>query len=231
MQKLLAIGAIIALFFILLSLGFWQLDRAQQKKHIEQLVYKAQQQEAIVFNNNINLVNKNYHLLKLTGRYNNNIQFIYDNQIHNKQAGYNVLTAFNLVNSSKTILINRGFIPWGNDRNKLASINVKDNLMAIIVKINIPKIRPELKDTLTNPIKYPLIIQSLNLDKLAKISKLNLYSVIGLLEKNQQHGFIRQWQPFYSSVDKHIGYAVQWFLMAIVLVIISFYWFVKKPKK
>ena len=217
---------------MLLSLGFWQLDRANEKTNIEKLIHKKQQEKVIVFNNNLNLVDKNYHLLKLTGRYNNNIQFIYDNQTYNSQVGYNVLTAFNIINSSKIILINRGFIPWGDDRNKLADININNDLVDIIVQISIPKIRLELKETLTTSTQYPIIIQSLNISRLAKISKLNLYLVIGLLAENQRYGFIRKWQPFYGgSVAKHIGYAIQWFLMAVVLVVISFLWFIRKPKK
>jgi surfeit locus 1 family protein len=35
------------------------------------------------------------------------------------------------------------------------------------------------------------------------------------------NGFYRQWRPFYGSVDKHLGYALQWFLMALVLSFIN----------
>jgi hypothetical protein len=38
-----------------------------------------------------------------------------------------------------------------------------------------------------------------------------------VLLSNIKGGFYRQWRPFYGSVDKHLGYALQWFLMALRL--------------
>jgi len=48
------------------------------------------------------------------------------------------------------------------------------------------------------------------------------------LDKDQPDGFIRNWQPFYGTVDKHIGYAIQWFSMAFVLLLISIFILLKR---
>jgi surfeit locus 1 family protein len=44
-------------------------------------------------------------------------------------------------------------------------------------------------------------------------------------------GFVRKWEPYTGSIEKQIGYAVQWFLMAIVLGIIGIRIAIKQRKK
>jgi cytochrome oxidase assembly protein ShyY1 len=45
-----------------------------------------------------------------------------------------------------------------------------------------------------------------------------------LLEKNQNQGFKREWSPIIMPPEKHTGYAVQWFSMTFVLILIFIYW-------
>ena len=52
--------------------------------------------------------------------------------------------------------------------------------------------------------------------------------MIGQLDKSSKDGFFRQWQPFYGSADKHLGYALQWFLMALALFIIALRLLIKR---
>jgi surfeit locus 1 family protein len=45
--------------------------------------------------------------------------------------------------------------------------------------------------------------------------------VILLLDESDEHGFLREWQPVYTvSPDKHLAYAMQWFTLALVLLLI-----------
>jgi len=45
--------------------------------------------------------------------------------------------------------------------------------------------------------------------------------LILLLDKEDQFGFIRDWKPVYGvTPDKHKAYAVQWFTLAVVLLMI-----------
>jgi surfeit locus 1 family protein len=68
---------------------------------------------------------------------------------------------------------------------------------------------------------FPVLIQALDLDEMSTIAALDLVSVVGLLSPESENGFVRQWEPYTGSIEKHIGYAIQWFLMALVLAFIG----------
>ena len=115
---------IIATIAFLISLGFWQLDRADQKRTIEASIQKANTGVVELIVNQNELLNKEYYEVRLQGSYISDEQFIYDNQIVDQVSGYYVLTPFLLTGQSKAVMINRGFIPWNGRRDKLADIDV-----------------------------------------------------------------------------------------------------------
>lgn len=211
----------------LVSLGFWQLERADEKRAIESSIITAHLNPAKLIHNS-DLMNKEHYQVLLKGRYNNDKQFIYDNQIVNSTAGYYVLTLF-VLDSQKAILVNRGFVPWHGNREKLADIAISNRATTIQVKLIKPKERIKLKQqSIANT--FPLLIQSLNIKQLSQLSGYQIIPMLAQLDVKAENGFYRKWQPFYGSVDKHLGYALQWFAMALVLGIIAIRLWIKNRK-
>tara|TARA_B110000037_G_scaffold138211_1_gene156410 strand:+ start:367 stop:912 length:546 start_codon:yes stop_codon:yes gene_type:complete len=176
------------------------------------------------------LLNKEYYEVRLQGKYLSDKQFIYDNQIVNQVSGYYVLTPYALDGQSKAILINRGFIPWNGRRDKLADIFIEQDAREVKVQISKPIKRMELKST-DSGIEFPVLIQSIDLEEMGEIASVDFSKVIGLLDANSMEGFVRKWEPYTGSIEKHIGYAIQWFLMALVLAIIGIRIAIKQRKK
>ncbi len=221
---------ITATFAFLVSLGFWQLDRADEKRGIEASIKLANTGSVELIVEEGILKNKEYYEVRLQGKYLSDKQFIYDNQIVNQVSGYYVLTPYALEGQSKTILINRGFIPWNGRRDKLADIGIGQDAREIKVLISKPIKRMELKPTEIG-IQFPILIQSIDLEDMASLASVDFSSVIGLLDPSASNGFVRKWEPYTGSIEKHIGYAVQWFLMALVLAIIGIRIAIKQRKK
>ena len=117
-------------------------------------------------------------------------------------------------------MVNRGFIPWNGRRDKLADINVDSGQTEIQVQILNPIKRIELK-TSELVREFPVIIQAIDFDVIEEISNISFIKVIGQLDASAADGFIRKWEPYTGSIEKHIGYAIQWFLMALVLGLIG----------
>ena len=221
---------ITATFAFLVSLGFWQLDRADDKRSIEASIKQANTGSVELIKKEEGLQSKEYYEVRLQGKYLSDKQFIYDNQIVDQVSGYYVLTPYALEGQSKSILINRGFIPWNGRRDKLADIVIGQETREIKVQISKPIKRMELKPSEVG-IQFPALIQSIDLQDMADRAKVDFSSVIGLLDASASNGFIRKWEPYTGSIEKHIGYAVQWFLMALVLAIIGIRIAIKQRKK
>jgi len=211
---------IIATLVLLISLGFWQLDRADEKRAIEDQIASANSGDVEFVTSVEFLKDKEYYHVRLQGSYIGDKQFIYDNQIVDQISGYYVLTPFILKGASKAVLINRGFIPWSGRRDKLANVDIGEKLTEVKVQISIPVKRMELKVSETTG-DFPVLIQALDLDEMSTIASLDFASVVGLLSPESENGFVRQWEPYTGSIERHIGYAIQWFLMALVLAFIG----------
>jgi len=221
---------IIATIAFLVSLGLWQLDRADQKRTIEAAIVSANAGPVELIANGRELLDKEYFHVRLQGSYLSDKQFIYDNQIVDQVSGYYVLTPFILTDQLGVILVNRGFIPWNGQREKFADIAVDSVSREIKVQVSSPIKRMELKATDVSR-QFPVLIQAIDFDVLEEVSKLEFVKVVGLLDPSSSDGYVRKWEPYTGSIEKHIGYAIQWFLMALVLAIIGLRIVLKRRKK
>ena len=221
---------IVTTIAFLTSLGFWQLDRANEKRAIEASIQKANTGTIELISDENRLLEKEYYQVRLKGQYQSNKQFIYDNQIVDQVSGYYVLTPFKLEGQPSTIIINRGFIPWNGDREKLADVSIEKTKSEIKVQISKPIKRIELKSSEIGN-NFPVLIQAVDLVKMSELAGIDFSSMVGLLDASMDDGFVRKWEPYTGSIEKHIGYAVQWFLMAIVLGIIGIRIAIKQRKK
>ena len=221
---------IIATIAFLVSLGLWQLDRADQKRTIEAAIVSANAGPVELIANGRELLEKEYFHVRLQGSYLSDKQFIYDNQIVDQVSGYYVLTPFILTDQLGVILVNRGFIPWNGQREKFADIAVDSVSREIKVQVSSPIKRMELKATDVSR-QFPVLIQAIDFDLLEEVSKLKFVKVVGLLDPSSSGGYVRKWEPYTGSIEKHIGYAIQWFLMALVLAIIGLRIGLKRRKK
>ena len=78
---------IVATIAFLASLGFWQLDRANEKRAIEASIQKANTGIVELIADENRLLEKEYYQVRLKGQYLSNKQFIYDNQIIDQVSG------------------------------------------------------------------------------------------------------------------------------------------------
>jgi surfeit locus 1 family protein len=225
--KLIPTLAAIVLVPFLISLGMWQLDRADQKKVIDSGVKEAQQKEALNLNTFVAKSSANkedfsqeiYRTATLLGHYDNGHQFLLDNRTHQGKAGFHVLTPFLLKNTDNAILINRGWITYQGTRDNIPDISISQESINILGVMKQQARAIVLNnDSGENKTRYPKLIQSIELTKIAKELKLELLPIIIELDKDDNTGFTRDWQPYYGSIDKHNAYALQWFAMAAILL-------------
>lgn len=207
---------------VLLKLGFWQLDRAEEKRDLIAL-YKQQNESApLIIKNNINPDEKlNYRTAKIQGHYNPSKQIFIDNKIHQGKTGVYVLTPFKIKNSDYSILVNRGWVPMALDRLTLPEIKTIKKELLLLGKIKVLNKKPfTVGNKFQSNKGWPALIQWINISEIEKKSDLKLLPYIFLLDKKEQSGYVRDWKPVVMQPEKSTSYAVQWFSLALALVVI-----------
>ena len=204
------------LFFLILTcvyLGFWQLDRAAEKLSI-QTDYQNQLSKDYL---DLKKVQKNplrYTKIMAEGTF-LEPYFLLDNIVHNKKAGYLVMSPF-LV-EDKIIIVNRGWVD-NFSRQKFPEILTPESDQQIKGYIKYPMRLLELSGVnMTN--EKPFIIQNLNINEISSILKKEIYPFYLNLEINSNHSYIQIKEKTENKYLTHYMYAGQWFLFALIGII------------
>ena len=217
--------ATLVLLPLFVELGFWQLDRADQKEQRHAQFVHRQLEPAIDLNDAGALMADKAELLwrnaSIRGQYANE-HIVLDNQVVNELPGYFVYTPFQISGTDKWALVNRGWIPVGDDRNKLPGITVP------AVEVQISGVISDVPSTglvLGNaPIETMAVsvyrVQRIELDKLAPLVRHDLLPFTILLAPGAENGHVREWRVPGSGREKNLGYALQWFAFAAILVVV-----------
>ena len=229
--KLIPTLVTLILFPALISLGLWQLDRAEEKRVIDNGIQLAIAKMPLKLNEtklgtketNERLLQEVYRPATVRGKYDINNQFLLDNRTHLGKPGYHVLTPFVFDNNgtSKVVLINRGWITYNGTRDNIPSIEVENNereILGQIKQVNKAIVLNDADKKAVQKSNNPKLIQSIQIAELNKELNYELLPIIIELNKQDKDGFIREWQPYYGSIDKHNAYALQWFAMAAILL-------------
>lgn len=196
---------------ILLRLGFWQLERAEQKR--EALLQLTQQQElsleSWVATDDKRLIHS--RRIKLKGSIAEQQIWLLDNRVYQGQVGYSVISKFKLKGLERFALVDWGWIKAPRSRSELPNIDLPQTelLLTGLVKTT-GFTQVVLKET--SETGWPRRIQSLQeLD----LSQGVIYADTGVVD-----GLIQIYKPVVMPPEKHQAYAVQWFLLALACALI-----------
>lgn len=213
----------LGLLLLLLYLGFWQLARAAEKDNIETQVKSLQLSPAKSLSELKLNQQVNYRPVLLTGRYLKQPQFLLDNQVVLGKVGFDVISVFN-DQSGLQILVNRGFVPGARTRAILPEFATPVALVSIEGFISKPLGEQFMlaQTAITRAEKQ--IIQSVDITAMRRDLEQNFYPHLVRLNAGYPGVFTPHWQAVNMKSSKHRGYALQWFSMALALLV--FYWLV-----
>jgi len=211
----------IILLPVLLWLAVWQLDRAEEKRQL----YSQQQKQ---IDKGILIINKSltvdeiiqYQPVQVTGKFLTDKIIFLDNKPYNGVHGYHVITPFQIEGTEEAILINRGWVAMHVHREQLPVIETSDKKQIITGMAKTPSPFFKLGEVINENIQWPWRIQWLELDSIEKQLNLKLLPFIVLQNKDENDKLIQDWKMVVSPPEKNISYAIQWFALAIALLII-----------
>lgn len=236
--KLLSSIIFVLCISLFLFLGFWQLDRAKEKENIINLYENRQllPQVKLDFSLQNNIEETFFRNYILKGKYMNKT-FLIDNKIKDKKPGFNVISPFRILNTNEIILVDRGWIPLIGTRQDieknyqyLNDQKIQENVQEINGYIYPKEESYTIGEIYTND-NWPRVIQAINFNQMKKTLLNNDSFVPGVtfrLSKENLFGFSRDWQIIFMKSSKHIGYAFQWFSMAIALFILGIIFYIRK---
>ncbi len=217
---------------LLCGLGFWQLDRSQQKKQILEKQRIALDAAEINLNQQpiMNDETARYHKVMATGHYDKSHQFLLDNQIIDGKNGYLVLTPFFVDGQSGAVLVNRGWVELGSDRNRLPEVEIQSGQIQVKGRINqFPSVGIKLKGAEIPTDTWPSVLQLIDSKVLSKRLGYDLLPYQIELDAGAAEGYKRVWKINTAiPPEKHLGYAVQWFGLALTLTALFFWISIKK---
>ena len=218
--------AVVILLPALMSLGFWQLDRAEQKMASYSQYLNKQRMEPVVLNDLapdiINMDELDWRHVLVHGSYADRRHYLLDNQVLNGRAGYFVYTPFRLYPGETYVLVNRGWLPAGTDRGRAPTIRTQSDLISLngIIK-KAPKTGILLSDEIYELLTQDVVrVQKIDLLDIGRRSGWKFLPFILRLNSTSESGFVRNWREPGSDRNKHLGYAFQWFGLSALLVII-----------
>lgn len=219
------------LIALLLSLGFWQLGRAEQKKMFLNKQQLSARKVEIKLTEDAELEKIEYRKVELTGYYDYKQQYLIDNQIVNGQVGYFVLTPFKIKGVGLSILVNRGWVVLNKNRLILPDIPVDGVKRTISGRVkHFPVVGIQLAGAEIPTKGWPSVVQVVDSHVLAKKLGYPLFSFQIELDQEMSDGYSREWKKnTIIPPEKHVAYAVQWFGLALTLTVL-FIGFSRKNK-
>jgi surfeit locus 1 family protein len=210
---------------LLIALGMWQLQRAEEKR-TTLAEFERRGTAAIVDLNrtdNDDAGTLAGYRATATGYY-LDFNILLDNQLHQGRTGYLVYTVFELDDRNPSILVNRGWIGAEADRSQAPRFDTPTTSQRLDGRLSQPPATglrfegSELIERMTDDmwrvqhIDFPGLITSLGEDLLV---------ITLLLDNDAPAGFIRAWTPPGSDEARNLGYAFQWFAMALAVMVIA----------
>lgn len=218
--------ATLAVLPLLIWLGFWQLGRAVEKQALlDRFAERAGAVPVSLDGADAARADPQWWLfrrVRATGRFDSAHQYLVDNRTHAGAAGYHVLTLLAFPGESRGVIVNRGWVPVGARRDRLPAVAVG----AQPVEIEGQAMTPSTGGLLLGADGYdaagwPKVVQRIDMDRIAAQLGTGLPPFLVRLDPGSATGFVREWPPLAGfGPDRHRGYAVQWFALALTLVAI-----------
>lgn len=227
-RGLVAVAALAAVAATL-SLGRWQLDRAAQKEALAQSIRtqgaKAALTAAEVLDarDRAGLVHRS---VRLQGQWLAERTVYLDNRQMQGRVGFFVLTPLQLADSPVVVMVQRGWAPRNfESRATLPALQTPSGLVVVQGRMA----PPPSKLYEPGPSATGAIRQNLDLAQFQQETGLPLLQDLSVVQTGAaSEGLLREWPEINLGVDKHYGYAAQWFALA-ALIVVLYAWFQLRP--
>ncbi|MGQ3002934.1 MAG: SURF1 family protein [Hydrogenophaga sp.] len=213
------------------SLGLWQLDRAAQKLALQAQINERgglaawDTQELL---DSADATAGVHRPVRLSGTWVPGRTVFLDNRQMNTRVGFFVVTPLRLEGSERVVLVQRGWVPRDfTDRNRVPEVPTPAGLVRLEGRLAPPPGKLyELGAAGTGVIR-----QNIDLAAFAQETGLPLLAVSVLQTDAAADGLLREWPRVAIDVQKHHGYAFQWFALCALAGFLYLWFQILSPRR
>lgn len=177
-----------------IALGNWQLDRAAQKRAAGAAVEQA----------------------SLRGEFDPKYTVFLDNKIHRGRPGYEIVQPLRLA-GGKQVLVNRGWVASGASRDRLPEIRTPAGEIALS-GVRLKRLPQAFAPAAEKP--EGKVWQNVTLERFSAWSGLALEPWVLEQHSELDDGLLRDWPRAGSGVEMHESYALQWYSLAVLSLVL-----------
>ncbi len=213
-------GLLLTLF---VSLGYWQLGRAREKQALIES-FNAGGETMVALGPEAVDGLPRYQHASAVGGFDPDRQILLDNMPSTAgRPGYRVLTPLRRVGGGKLLLVDRGWVALGPTREQLPEVAIAAETREVSGTLDdLPAPGLRLGDAeAPGASGWPRVLNFPTHAEIESVLGEAVESRILLLDPGRPDGFERKWRPSLGfGPERHLGYAIQWFALALTLVVI-----------
>jgi len=230
----LVLVAAVLLAALTARLGLWQMDRASQKRELYQAQISQRAlptlAEAELARSPAEAAAQRHRLVSLQGQWLGAHTVFLDNRLMNGRTGFFAVTPLQLADGS-VLLVQRGWVPRDVvDRARIVAPPAPAGPVQVLGRVAPALGRLYEFDAAASG----TIRQNLDIESFARETGLSLRPVAVVQEdgdKPPQDGLQRQWPLPSADLQKHHGYAFQWFALSALTVALYVWFQIIRPRR
>jgi surfeit locus 1 family protein len=216
-----AVTALLLTAFV--SLGYWQIDRYREKRAMVESFAAGSESPVELAAQDVAALPRYQHV-RVRGAYDPARQVLLDNMPSaTGRPGYRVLTPLRRPGSDVLLMVDRGWVPLGATREDLPDVSVRPDEREVSGKLDeLPAPGLRLGDAAApGSTSWPRVLNFPTRPELEAVLAAPVEPRVLLLDAGAADGFEREWRPAMRfGPERHLGYAIQWFALALTLTVI-----------
>lgn len=222
-EKFLLLMLAIAFVSLFVTLGTWQFNRGEAKTEILSAEISAQDQAAITPRLPLEKAAQwRYRKITLRGKYKSDWQFLLDNQVRDRVVGYNVITVFHNTTNNRYVLVDRGWVAAGESRDQFPEIRMTSDPVSVTGVVYVPFGEAYKLGGVNDGenSSWPMRVQYIDYEALGRLAGIELEPFTLRLGPKEKEGYRRDWASASFPPERHYGYAVQWYALALTTFVL-----------
>ena len=207
--------------YVMASLGQWQYEKGEYISNLQHTINERKSLPPVSMEELPHEFDDQIFLpVIVSGAFDTEHHFYFDNRIVNGVAGYDIFTPFR-TDDGHAILVNRGWLKQGRTRQDLPEFDTDASKVSFKALMD----RPPSKDFLLaenvhGNVSWPMVLQYIDTQEISGMLGYEIMPMVLRLDKDADHGFYREIPVLRLDSAKNTGYAFQWYAMLAALLVI-----------